>query len=455
MSTERKNIFLSGSLGRLYLITAAPIIFVFLVNGFYTLVDAYFLGKYVGADALTAVTLMFPFFMMLVAFSAWVSGGFSSLFARLLGAGQQAEAGQAYVGASLLSIFVAFVLMAVFALIGGPLSTWISNGHPELASMGYTYMSILIFTSPLMFVLSVNIDALRCEGKMPQMAMVTLLGSALNILYNYILIVQLDWGVAGSAWGTVFAQASSMVAIIILRRLQGTSFPLFWDGWKHATRHWMEFLSLGITPSLGNFGVSLIATAALFSLQKFSTTYDVTAGAYGIITRINTFTFLPLLGIGIGMQTIVGNNYGAKLYDRSNSGFKIAIGIALVYNITTQVLLLTFRHKIGFLFVDDAAIAAEVARIIPITMALMFLFGFNMMWGMYFTAIGDPVRAAILGLSRTYAFAVPGILILPQFIGEIGIWVAQPVSEILLLITVIVVLTQRWRKTGYRFGIFQ
>lgn len=452
---EKENIFLSGPLWRLYLITAAPIIFVMLMSGFYTLVDAYFLGKYVGADALTAVTLMFPFFMMLVAFSVWVSGGFSSLFARLLGAGQRREAGQAYVGASVLAIVIALVLMAIFAVIGGPISAWISKGETNLADMGWTYMSILIFTSPLMFILAVNIDALRCEGKMPQMAAITLGGSILNIIYNYILIVLLDMGVAGSAIGTVAAQSTSILAIILLRRVQGSNFPLRWEGWTHTTRYWRDFLALGLTPSLGNFGVAIMATTALYSLQKFGTQYEITAGAWGIMTRINAFTFLPLLGIGIGMQTIVGNNYGAKLYDRSNLALKIGLGIGFTYNVCVQIFLISYAGKIGFWFVDDAAISAEIGHILPITMAMMFLFGVNMLTGMYFTAIGDPVRAAIVGLSRTFLFALPLIVILPYFLGEDGIWFAQPISELLLLTTVTTVLVLRWRKTGYRFGLFQ
>jgi len=80
------NMFLSGSLPILFIKTAAPIILIMMVNGIHTLIDAYFLGEYVGADALTAVTLMFPAFMLMVALSTLVSNGYSSVLARLLGA---------------------------------------------------------------------------------------------------------------------------------------------------------------------------------------------------------------------------------------------------------------------------------------------------------------------------------------------------------------------------------
>lgn len=452
---SKENIYLSGGLPKLYLITAAPIIVVMLVQGFYTLVDTYFLGEYVGADALTAVTLMFPIFMMLVALSAWVSSGFSSLFARLLGAKAIDEAGQAFVGAILLSLIISLVLIVGFTFFGRPLSLWIANGSDSLAAMGYTYISILIFTSPLMFILSVNYDALRCEGRMPVLAAITLTSSILNIVYNYLFIVKIEWGVAGSAIGTVCAQLSAFALILIYRRLRGANFQMRWHGFAAARRYWGQFLALGATTSLANFGVSLIATATLFSIQKWGSDYEVTAGAYGIITRLNTFAFLPLLGISIGMQTIVGNNYGAKLFERSNKALKIALGVAFIYNVTFQVLFNVFKDEIGFMFVDDAAIAAEIAKIIPFITAFMFLFGFNLMFSTYFQAIGDAVRALILGMSRTVFFATPLVLIIPHFLGEAGIWYAAPTSELLLLCLVMSVLYQRYRKTGYKFGVFE
>jgi Na+-driven multidrug efflux pump len=83
LSTPQNNIYLEGPLPALFARTATPIIVVMGVNGLFTVVDAYFLGAYVGADALTAVTLMFPLYMLLVALSTLVSNGFASVFARL------------------------------------------------------------------------------------------------------------------------------------------------------------------------------------------------------------------------------------------------------------------------------------------------------------------------------------------------------------------------------------
>lgn len=453
-ATRGSNIYLSGSLPVLFAKTAAPIIVVMGVNGLFTLVDAYFLGVYVGADALTAVTLMFPLYMLLVALSTWVSSGFSSIFARLLGAEQQSAARELFGQALLLSLLVCGVLIGLFLVGGDRLTLWASNGSTALAGMGYTYISILIFCSPLVFVLAINIDALRCEGLLPAMAAITLSSALLNIVFDYVLIAQFGWGVAGSAYGTVAAQICSLLAVVGYRTLSrhAQNRVLFSRRWSY----FGELLALGAPSSLGYIGISLSAGLTLYCLQLWAgQTYEATAGAFGIITRLMTFAFLPLLGISMAFQTIVGNNFGAKLWTRSNTTLKLALGLAITYCILVELTFLITRSDIGFVFIDDAEIASEIARILPYAVMLMFVFGPLMMIGTYFQAIGEAAHAALLGLSRTYLFALPLTFALPFWFGEPGIWYAGIVAEVFVLTLTVVVLRNRRHRHGQRFGLFE
>lgn len=453
-SGNSSNIYLKGSLPFLFAKTATPIIVVMGVNGLFTLVDAYFLGIYVGADALTAVTLMFPLYMLLVALSTWISNGFSSIFARLLGADEQVAAKELFGQALVLSLLICGVLVGIFLLGGDRLTLWASNGSTELSGMGYTYISILIFCSPLVFVLAINIDALRCEGLLPAMAAITLTSAILNIVFDYIFIAKFGWGVAGSAYGTVAAQVCSMLAILIYRRKIGRSedrvvLPRRWN-------YFGELLALGAPSSLGYLGISLSAGLTLYCLQLWAgNSYEATAGAFGIITRLMTFAFLPLLGLSMAFQTIVGNNFGAKLWARSNTTLKLALVLAFTYCALVELTFLVARFDIGFVFVDDAEIASEIARILPYAVMLMFVFGPLMMIGTYFQAIGEAVHAALLGLSRTYLFALPLTFALPFWFGEPGIWYAGIVAEICVLMLMIAVLRNRQRRHGQRLGLLE
>ncbi len=455
-SSTNDNFYLTGSLPGLFAKTAAPIIVIMAVNGLFTLVDAYFLGAYVGADALTAVTLMFPFYMLLVALSTLVSNGFSSVYARLLGADRRSQAGIVYGQAIVLSLVVCLILIGLFLIAGNAMIAWAAHGADNLSRMGYTYISILIFCSPFVFILAINFDALRCEGLLPAMAGITLMSALLNIGFDYLFIVEMGWGVAGSAYGTVIAQVIALLVIVLYRNRasvgQNLRLPIGSFGWKH----WTELLALGAPSSLGYIGISLSASLTLFCLQIWAgDTYEATAGAFGIITRLMTFAFLPLLGLSLAFQTIIGNNYGARMQHRSNQSLFLALVMAFIYCSVVELIFVLTRSQIGFVFMDDAAIAAEISRIMPYAVMLMFVFGPLMMIGTYFQAIGDAARAALLGLSRTYLFALPLTFLLPFLFGEPGIWYAGIVAEMLVLSLTIIVLHRRSRSQNLRWGLFQ
>ncbi len=449
-----ENAFLHGSLPALFVRTAAPIIFIMALNGLITVVDAWFLGVYVGADALTAVTLMFPLFMILIALQTLVSGGMASSLARALGAGDLGHARQVFVSAHALALLVCLALIAVFAAFGPALIDWIAHGSADIGAMGHVYIAILVWASPIAFFLSVNADALRCEGKFGLMTIVTIFVALGNILLDYVFIGVFDLGVAGSAYGTVGAQVLAMAFVVVYRlggntRLKVSELSL--RGWRAG---WGRFAALGAPQSLNFIGLSLTSAAVISALQVWSQSYDATVAAYGIITRVMTFTFLPLMGLSMAMQTIVGNNYGARLWLRSDAGLQLAAVAALVYCAAVQAVFLAAGRGIAMVFVDDPATVAEVTRILPVTAALYFAVGPVMMLSAYFQAIGDAGRAATISITRTYGLTIPLTLLMPLAFGEFGVWLASPVSAFLSILLVAAVLAQARGRNGLRWGLF-
>ena len=449
------NRFLNSPLPFVFLKTAAPIILIMLVNGSFTLVDAYFLGVFVGADALTAVTSMFPAFILIVALSNLVSSGFASLMARQLGAGKTDNAIEVFSEAISLSLVVCTLLISLFLLGGHALTDAVSNGSSLLADMSYRYISILVFYSPLVFVLTINGDCLRCEGHVSFIAMVSLLSVLLNGVFNYFFIVGLDWGVEGSAYGSILAQAVSLLFVFFYRKYKKNDLHLQVVLLSTSRRYWFTFLSLGAPSSLNYVGLALTSGAILYNLQVWGTDdYAVTVGAYGIVTRLITFIFLPLFGLSLAFQAIVGNNYGANELGRVNTSIKIALSVAFVYCVLLETITFVFKRQLGLMFVDDQAVIDEVMRILPFSTLALFLVGPQMMISIFFQAIGDAKRAAILGILKTYMFSIPLVFILPYFFAEWGIWYAAPVTEVLALLLTVCVLSLRNRTQHTRLGLF-
>lgn len=456
MTSSPTNRFTDGPLGAIYLKTALPIIFVMSMNGLLSVADALFLGVYVGPEALAAVTSMFPIYMLIVALSTLVSTGMSSLLARHLGAEDLGTARAVFAGAHGLAAGLGACLILVFMLFGHDTALLAAGQSEALAEMGLIYLRITVLFSPLLFILSVNSDALRNEGRVGFMAAMSLLVSVANIGFNYLLIAVFEMGVAGSAYGTAAAQALAF-GIITAFRLRGEtalrpSLLLSTPLWGH----WRRMLALGAPQSLSFLGLALGSAAILTALQWVgSPGYADTVTAYGIITRIITFAFLPLLGLSFAMQTITGNNFGAGFWQRSNASLRIALWAALIYCAGVQLVVMSAPGPLAAAFVDDPVVTGEVTRILPIMTSVFFLMGPLMMIAAYFQATGFAAKAALLSLTKPYAFALPLTFLLPLVFGEIGIWYAGPLAEILLLgLTGLVLMQGRQDKT-LRWGMFQ
>jgi putative MATE family efflux protein len=426
-----------------------------LVNGSFNLVDAYLLGMFVGSDALAAVTATFPFTIFFVAISTLVANGYASVMARSLGARDFTKARDAYSQAITLSLLVSFSLMALFLGSAQPLTVAVNNGHETLATMSYQYLTIVAMAMPISFMLTVNGDTLRCEGYIRFMSLMSLATVALNALLTYSLIVHFELGVAGSAAGTVSAQALALLGVVIFRRKNKSHLELRVFQFSRQSTYWRDFLSLGAPASLRYVGLALSTAAILYNLQNLpAQEYQLTVSAYGIITRLMTFVFLPLLGLSLAFQSIMGNTFGAGALNRSNDAIKAALVISTLYGLIIQLFVLWQHGNLGAWFVDDIDVIQKVGDILPVWTAALFLMGPLMMVGTVFQSIGDAVRAAIMGIVKTYFFSIPLIFLLPALWNVDYLWFASPGAEILALFVAIIVLLQRSRSGEYSWGLF-
>ncbi len=454
VDTSGNNAFLTAPLGAVFARTALPIIFVMSMNGLLTIVDAMMLGLYVGPEAVGAVASVFPVFMLLVALSTLVGSGMASLLARSIGAGDFANARAVFASAHGLALAIGAGFAVLFLLLGKALVLAVANGPGPLAEMAYSYIAVIALSCPLQLLLSANADALRCEGRVGLMALLSLFISLANLGLNYVLIASLGLGVAGSAYATVLAQGLALGLLVVFRLSGKTTLPLAAVLRSNPFSAWGSIVALGAPQSLGFIGMALVSATIIVTLQSVAAqTYDAVISAYGIVTRIMTFAFLPLLGMGQAMQAIVGNNRGAGLWQRSDMTLRLAVIVSFLYCLIVEMLLTFFARPIGSFFVSDQTIIGDISRIMPLMVMAYFLSGPLMMTASYFQAIGDARRAAILGLAKPYLFTMPLVILLAIAFGERGIWFATPAAEVLLLAVTAIVLWQAARRKSLRSGL--
>ncbi|MBB4650528.1 putative MATE family efflux protein [Aminobacter niigataensis] len=442
LAAEPKNSFLRGSIRSVFIRTCLPIIVVTTISGLLTVVDAMLLGAFVGADALSAVTLVFPISMLLVAVSTMVGIGMASILGRRLGAQDMDGAINTFASAQGLAVAVAALAMLTFFGLGVHIVSLVAGGNVHLGEMGWTFLAISFSTAPAGFLLSVHADALRMEGRVGFMAMAGVLVTLANIGFNGLLIGVFDFGVAGSAWGTALAQVLGLGIVVVYRMSSRAVLPMV--GLRY-DREWREMLTLGAPRSLNFIGISLSSAAVLYALQRLELPQsDMTIAAYGVVMRLMTFAFLPLMGMSLALQAIVGNTVGAGQDERTKQTLYFSLGVSVVYGLLVQLLLLGGRDWLGGLFVPDALVRLEVARIVPLYLAAYFAFGPVMMAASYAQAIGRAREAAILSLGRAYLFAIPLTFALPYIWGETGVWIAAPMADILMLTLSVLV----WWRAG-------
>ncbi len=451
---SRANPYLVGSVPLVFFKTALPIALIMIVNGLYTVIDALYLGIYAGADALTAVTLTFPIFMLLVAISTMVSSGMASIVARAFGAGRIEDAKAAFLSAHVLALVICAILALLFTIFGGLAISAAAGNEASLSVQGWRYIAILVYASPLMLFISIHGDEFRSEGRAGTMALIGVVSTLLNMGFNYIFIAMLQWGTVGSAVGTVLAQLLALGVVIAFRLSGKMVIGLSLPQKGMATEQWRNIITLGLPPSLGFAGMALVSSVVIAMVRVWGgANYADTIAAYGVITRIMTFGFMPLLALNLASQSMAGNNYGAQNFERSNRTLVTAFVTTVVYAGIFELCMLIFVEPIGWMFVTNAAVVGEITRIMPLAVMFYVVGAPMFVLAGYFQALGIAWAAGALSLIRPYLITVPLTIILPFIFGETGIWYAIPSADILVLVVCAVVLNKVRTSRKARFGL--
>ncbi|HEY0721547.1 MAG TPA: MATE family efflux transporter [Gammaproteobacteria bacterium] len=454
MMTNHNNPFLIESIPRLYLRTALPIIVVFLVNGVYNLVNAFFVGRYLGEAALSAITLVFPAQMLIFAFATLFSSGMASILARRIGARDLVGANRLFSNVHILVLSLFGLLGLVYALVGHHALHYLIGDLPEITALGEAYISILVYCSPILGILVLNTDALRSEGRVKFMSSVMLLSALLNTLLDTLFIAKWGLGIAAAAYATVLAQVVSLGLITTYRMRGKALLSLNFADIRSLPRHLAEVFPLGIPMSLSHIGVALAVGVVNHALMVWSLdNYQTLAGAYGIVLRLMTFAILPLIGISVSLQTILGNNYGAKLHERVDATFRFGLQLVFIYCVVLEVIILLGSGAIASLFVTEGTMATEATRIARFVVAAFVLFGPVLIVSSYFQAIGQAKQAIVLSLAKNYLFLWPLVMALPLLEGEPGIWMSFPAADVMAGALALLVFRRYSSRTGVSSSI--
>lgn len=396
----------------------------------YNIADTYFVGQ-LGTLELAAISFTFPVSFIVGAVTMAFGIGTSSVCARLFGAGKREDVERVAVHAMLLGIVTGLVVVITGLLTIDPLFTLLGADETTLPVI-HRYMRIYYWGGIFLVVPMITNSVLRSSGNAKTPAMIMTFAAVINIILDPILIFGLfgmpRLEVEGAAIATVLANAGTMVASILAIVFK-ERLVTFRALWPHLIMDsWRRILHVGL-PAMTSSLIAPITTAFItYQVAQFG--QEAVAG-FGVASRVEGLMLIAVFAMSASMTPFVGQNFGAEKYDRVRDGVKWGFRFSLIYGlIVASVLALTSGIIAGVFTDDPKAIAAANLhlRIVPLS---YFALGLAMCVNSSFNAIGKPMPAMFVSLTRTILVYAPLAFILANLFGLVGVFAAACAANLI------------------------
>jgi putative MATE family efflux protein len=408
-------------------------------------IDGLFIGNFVGATALAAVNISLPAFALFAAVVFMLAVGGSVMCGKYLGEDDLRSASTIFSKIFYVTLIVAIIISLFFLFFLDQLVTLL-GANADLHQLVSDYMRIIVIAAPLL-ILSLTLEYfVRVDGR-PILASGALVAFAvINISLDYLFIIRLGWGIKGAAWATAIAEG--VIFFLLLSHWFSAACNLKFisfakchrDGWaavlKAAYNGFSEFaneISIGLITLLFNWvmitrlGVSGVA-------------------AFTIISYLLFIGLQVCYGVSESIQPAVSKNLGAKQPKRIVQFMLAAVLSCFVIGLLLSGLLLLMPETLISLFLREGE--DQTVKIALTFVALFwpaFLFnGMNIALASYFTALHKPLQSASIAISRSLVLPVLGLVLLPVWFGDKGVYFAIPLAECLTFVLAII-LVNRYR----------
>lgn len=429
---EASNAFASEPIGKLITKFAIPCVISLLVNSLYNIVDQIFIGWGVGYLGNGATNVVFPITIVALALSLMIGDGGAAYLSLKLGEGDTAKARRGVGNALAMVIVVSILLAAVFLGFINPILN-LFGATDVLRPYALEYGFVIGLGLPFMMIPAALNSMIRADGS-PKYAMFSMiLGAVINTVFDPIFIFVFGMGVRGAAIATVMGQVASFVfSIIYVFRFK--NFRLTLADLRPQAAVCRNVLSFGISSFITQIAITIVMALSNNLLASYGaqSVYgsEIPLTAMGIVMKVNQILISILVGISTGAQPIIGFNYGAKNFHRVRKAFDIALVASEIVAVVGFLIFQFAPMSVVSLFGSEEGLYNEFAVLsFRIFLLLCPLTGFQTVAAIYLQAIGKLGKSALLSLSRQIIFFVPAALILPRFLGVLGVLWTGPVAD--------------------------
>ena len=416
-----------GSPMKLILGFSLPLLFGFLFQQFYSVIDTIIVGQFLGVDALAGVGATGSVNFMIVGFCMGVCNGFAIPVAHKFGAKDYSGMRQFVANSVWLSIAFASVMTVVVSILCRQILTWMRTPE-DIFESAYIYILIIFIGIPATYLYNILSGVIRSMGDAKTPLVFLIISSVLNIGLDLLCIVTFRMGVAGAAIATVVSQLISGVLCLLYMIKKFEILHITREEWRINTDHMRVLCSMGVPMGL-QYSItaigSVILQTAVNSLGSAAVASVTAAG------KVSMFFCCPFDAMGSTMATYGGQNVGARKLDRLGKGLLSCSILGIVYSVLAFIVMFLLGDKLSQLFVngDETAIIANAKLMLIVNSAFYIPLAFVNIVRFMIQGMGFSTFAILAGVFEMVARTLAGLVLVPK-LGFMGVCFANPLAWI-------------------------
>ena len=413
-----------------------------LVSVIYNLTDTFFVGQLHNRSMIAAIGVVFSFVSVIQAIGFWYGYGSGNAMSKKIGEKDYTEA-EIISSIGIVIALVTGIVIAIAARISiVPLANLIGgSASPDVLNFTVQYLNIIIISIPFSLYAVTVYNQLRLCGNVRDGMIGLLSGMLSNMVLDPLLMFPLNMGFIGAGYATLIGQIIGCIVLTALAKRHG-NIPISAKKARYSNARMYHILAGG----LPNFSRQAITSVALVLLNVTAAHYgESMIAALTISSKIVALAFMIMIGWGQGFQPICAMNYGAKQYSRVKEAFIITVTIGTIFLTAASIILFLHAEQcIGTMSNDDevVSIGIKILRMQCFSLPLLGIFAVS---SMLMQNIGNYFSALIISISRQGVFYIPLLYVLPTLYGKTGIYLIQPISDLLSFLLAVAVV-YRWYK---------
>jgi multidrug efflux pump len=426
---------------------ALPAVAAMLMVLIYNLADTFFIGQTNNAYQVAAVSLATPVFLVFMSVGSIFGIGGTSVISRAFGEGRSEYARKASsfcmwscIGIGVvISIMLLVFMEPMLKVIGASADTW---------EYTKTYLTIVSFCGPFALISSCFSNILRAEGQATKAMNGQLLGNITNMVLDAVLIMVFHWDIVGCALATLIGETAGAVYYFVYFFKGKSSLSIKLKDFSLKDKIASGVLIIGIPAALG----SLLMSASQIIMNSLMAQYgDMALAGIGVAMKVVMITGMIAMGIGQGVQPLLGYCVGSKNWNRFKKYMKFSLAFATTVGVVLTVVCYLFTNQIVSAFLTEQSAFTYAMEFAKILLCTGPVFGVFYVLTNALQAMGAAKSSLVINISRQGLVYIPALFILKTVFGVTGLAWAQPVADIVSIIMAIImylIITKRNMKIG-------